>query len=56
MFWKINHMVASKEKALKCMDCHDSGGRFDWQKLGYEGDPITRGGREQTGLVQRRQK
>lgn len=39
-WWKINHMVAPKEKALKCLDCHGNGGRLDWQSLGYRKDPI----------------
>lgn len=39
MVWPINHMVAPKEKALKCMDCHGSKGRLDWKALGYAHDP-----------------
>ncbi|MBC8215010.1 MAG: tetrathionate reductase family octaheme c-type cytochrome [Candidatus Marinimicrobia bacterium] len=42
MWWKINHMVAPKEKALGCKDCHSKieETRFDWKALGYkEGDP-----------------
>ena len=40
-WWKINHMVAPKEKAIKCVGCHakDGRGRLDWQALGYKGDP-----------------
>ncbi len=40
-WWKINHMVAPKEDAIKCVACHDSdiGGRLDWKALGYTGDP-----------------
>lgn len=39
MVWKVNHMVAPKEKALKCNDCHGDKGRLDWKALGYKGDP-----------------
>ncbi|PLY00405.1 MAG: cytochrome C [Desulfuromonas sp.] len=40
MYWRINHMVAPKEDALGCLDCHGSNGRLDWQALGYKGDPL----------------
>ena len=42
MYWKINHMVAPKEKALKCTDCHGKGKnkRVDWKALGFEGDQM----------------
>jgi octaheme c-type cytochrome (tetrathionate reductase family) len=46
MYWPITHMVAPKEKALGCTDCHGEGGRLDWQALGYAGDPLTTGGRK----------
>ena len=40
MFWGLNHMVAPKEKALKCGDCNSKKGRLDWKALGYKmGDP-----------------
>jgi len=39
-YWPINHQVDPKEKALKCLDCHKSGKRMDWQALGYAGDPM----------------
>ncbi|MGK9476382.1 tetrathionate reductase family octaheme c-type cytochrome [Melioribacter sp. OK-6-Me] len=39
MYWPINHMVAPKEEALKCKDCHSTNGRLDWKELGYKGDP-----------------
>jgi octaheme c-type cytochrome (tetrathionate reductase family) len=45
MFWPLNHMVAPKEKALGCGDCHGERGRMDFEALGYAGDPITHGGR-----------
>lgn len=35
MFWVQNHMVAPKDKALKCADCHTSHGRLDFLALGY---------------------
>jgi len=47
MFWPINHMVAPAKDALKCADCHNNkeSQRLDWEKLGYNGDPIKQGGR-----------
>ncbi|HVO20430.1 MAG TPA: tetrathionate reductase family octaheme c-type cytochrome [Anaeromyxobacter sp.] len=45
MYWPQNHMVAPKEKALGCTDCHGAGTRLDWKALGYPGDPIQTGGR-----------
>lgn len=43
MYWPINHMVSSKDKALSCLDCHGDHGRLDWQQLGYQGDPMKTG-------------
>lgn len=40
MYWRINHMVAPKEQALGCLDCHGDKARLDWKKLGYKGDPL----------------
>jgi octaheme c-type cytochrome (tetrathionate reductase family) len=48
MYWNLNHMVAPKESALQCSDCHGENGRIDWEALGYYGDPIRWGGRDQT--------
>ena len=45
MYWPLTHMVAPREKALSCTDCHGEGGRLDWKALGYAGDPIKTGGR-----------
>jgi hypothetical protein len=50
MYWPLSHMVASKEKALICADCHTESskaenGRLNWKALGYEGDPIYYGAR-----------
>jgi octaheme c-type cytochrome (tetrathionate reductase family) len=45
MYWRINHMVAPKEQALSCLDCHGDHGRLDWKALGYQGDPLRRGNR-----------
>ncbi len=45
MFWPLSHEVAPKERALGCDDCHGPGGRMNWTALGYEGDPMQRGGR-----------
>ena len=41
------YVVAPAEKSLKCTACHTRKDtkRLDWQKLGYEGDPMTVGGR-----------
>jgi hypothetical protein len=35
MFWIQNHMVAPKEQALGCADCHSPGGRVNFASLGY---------------------
>jgi octaheme c-type cytochrome (tetrathionate reductase family) len=43
MYWKVNHMVVPKDKALRCNECHGANGRLDWKALGYAGDP--RGGK-----------
>ncbi len=44
-WWKVNHMVAPKEMALKCVACHgEEGGRLDWRALGYKGDPAKKRG------------
>lgn len=47
MYWPITHMVAPKEHALQCVDCHGDSARtrMDWYALGYPGDPIHHGGR-----------
>ena len=39
MYWKVNHMVVPRRKALRCDDCHGDEGRLDWKALGYPGDP-----------------
>jgi hypothetical protein len=54
MYWTLTHMVAPKENALQCSDCHDEegNGRMDWEALGYYGDPLRWGNRSQTiGMV-----
>jgi hypothetical protein len=48
MYWALTHLVAPKEEALQCSDCHSENGRMDWEALGYYGDPIRWGGRSQT--------
>ena len=48
MYWPLAHLVAPKEEALQCYDCHGDNGRMDWDALGYYGDPIRWGGRSQT--------
>lgn len=40
MYWRIDHMVSPKEKALLCLDCHGDTGRMNWEALGYKGDPM----------------
>ncbi|MBL9139400.1 MAG: tetrathionate reductase family octaheme c-type cytochrome [Verrucomicrobiales bacterium] len=35
MFWIQNHMVAPKEQALGCVDCHAPGSRMNFAALGY---------------------
>lgn len=35
MLWVQNHMVAPKEQALSCRDCHQFGSRLNFLKLGY---------------------
>ena len=45
MYWPLTHMVAPKESALGCTDCHGERSRFDWTALGYAGDPMKTGGR-----------
>ncbi len=45
MWWPIDHMVAPKQRALQCIDCHSRKGRLDWKALGYDGDPAYTGTR-----------
>ncbi|PKN57455.1 MAG: hypothetical protein CVU56_10670 [Deltaproteobacteria bacterium HGW-Deltaproteobacteria-14] len=40
MYWPLSHMVAPKERALSCRDCHGPRGRLDWKALGYDADPL----------------
>ena len=47
MHWTLTHLVQPKENALQCNDCHGENGRMDWEALGYYGDPLYWGGREQ---------
>ena len=35
MYWVQNHMVAPKEMALTCTDCHMLDGRIQFAELGY---------------------
>lgn len=42
MFWVQNHMVAPKEKALTCNDCHTENGRVPFAKLGYDAMRVKR--------------
>jgi len=39
MYWRLNHGVVPKDKALSCLDCHSSNGVMDFKALGYKGDP-----------------
>lgn len=47
MYWPVNHMVAPAKHSLKCTACHTrkESKRLNWKELGYEGDPMTVGGR-----------
>jgi cytochrome c len=47
MYWPLNHMIAPAEKALRCTVCHTrkETKRLNWEALGYEGDPMSKGGR-----------
>jgi cytochrome c len=47
MYWPTTHMVQPSANALRCGDCHSANGRMDWQALGYPGDPVEWGGRDQ---------
>jgi octaheme c-type cytochrome (tetrathionate reductase family) len=42
MFWVQNHMVAPKEEALTCTDCHSADGRIPFEDLGYEPERAAR--------------
>lgn len=42
MYWIQNHMVAPKEQALTCLDCHVENGRIPFAKLGYESNRVAR--------------
>ncbi len=45
MYWRLNHGVVPKEKALSCLDCHGPDGVMDFKALGYKGDPMKTGWR-----------
>jgi octaheme c-type cytochrome (tetrathionate reductase family) len=51
MFWVLSHMVAPREYALQCTDCHGSEGRMSWRNLGYDDDPALIGGRKHRRLI-----
>ena len=53
MYWRINHEVVPKEKALKCIDCHGKNSILDWKALGYEGDPMFLGDRKEEELIKK---
>jgi len=36
----LYHEVVPADQALGCLDCHSTGGRLEWQALGYAGDPL----------------
>ncbi len=43
MMWVQNHMVAPKEKALQCAQCHvQEGGRLDFAALGYSAEKVAK--------------
>jgi hypothetical protein len=45
MYWRINHEVVPKQKALSCTNCHSPDGVMDFEALGYKGDPAITGRR-----------
>jgi len=51
LVYNLSHMVAPKQFALQCHDCHSENGRMDWRALGYPGDPARFGGRQLRRLV-----
>ncbi len=51
MLWTQNHAVAPKNLSLKCNDCHTKGTRLNWEALGYQGDPMKKGGRAKNKLI-----
>lgn len=40
MLWIQNHMVAPKEQALTCANCHCPNGWLDFAKLGYDPERV----------------
>ncbi len=46
MYWPTTHMVQPADQALQCKECHGDGTRLDWTALGYLGDPMIWGGRD----------
>ena len=42
MYWVQNHMVAPKEQALTCINCHTNNGRLNFAALGYEPERVAR--------------
>ena len=50
MYWLLTHMVVPKEEALQCSECHGENSRMDWEALGYYGDPVRWGGRQQSSV------
>lgn len=51
MYWPLTHMVAPKEEALQCRDCHGEKGRLDWKTLGYFGDPLKWGNHQRQKMA-----
>lgn len=47
MYWPTTHMIQPAQNALKCDSCHGANGRLDWEALGYPGDPLKWGGRDE---------
>lgn len=41
MFWVQNHMVAPKEAAVRCQECHTENGRLDFAALGYSPERVS---------------
>ena len=51
MYWPTTHMVQPADEALQCKECHGDGTRLDWTALGYLGDPMTWGGRDEGNFI-----
>jgi octaheme c-type cytochrome (tetrathionate reductase family) len=51
MYWPTTHMVQPADEALQCKECHGDGTRMNWAALGYLGDPMMWGGRDDGNFI-----